>query len=79
VLVDGALAVYVERGGRSLVTFAAGSDAWAPALVHAHKDGRLGRLQVEQIDGIPARQSPHAPALRAAGFADGYKGLTLRA
>ena len=31
----------------------------------------------QRIDDEPARTSPHAPALRAAGFADGYKGLTL--
>jgi len=34
-------------------------------------------LQIERIDDEPARTSPHAPRLRAAGFADGYKGLTL--
>ena len=47
------------------------------AIVEAHKEGRLGRLQIERIDDEPARTSPHAAALRAAGFADGYKGLTL--
>ena len=36
------------------------------------------RVQIERIDDEPARTSPHAAALRAAGFADGYKGLTLR-
>ena len=51
--------------------------AWADALVEAHKEGRLGRLQIERIDDEPARTSQHAARLRAAGFADGYKGLTL--
>ena len=51
---------------------------WADALVEAHKEGRIGRLQLERIDDEPARTSPVAPALRDAGFADGYKGLTLR-
>jgi ATP-dependent Lhr-like helicase len=79
VLDDGDLAAYVERGGRSLVTFeAAGSGAWAHALAAAVKDGRLRSLEVGKVDGEPAATSPHAEALRAAGFADGYKGLTLR-
>jgi len=82
VLVDGECVAYVERGGRTLLTFLPRSsieapDAWVDALVEAHKEGRLGRLQIERIDDEPARTSPHAPALRAAGFADGYKGLTL--
>jgi ATP-dependent Lhr-like helicase len=79
VIIDGACVVYVERGGRALLTFGVEVDRgdWADALVEAHKEGRLGRLQVERIDDEPARTSPHAPRLRAAGFADGYKGLTL--
>jgi ATP-dependent Lhr-like helicase len=82
VLVDGQCVAYVERGGRGLLTFGvqlATDDphAWVNALVEAHKEGRLGRLQIERIDDEPARTSPHAPLLREAGFADGYKGLTL--
>ena len=79
VLVDGACAAYLERGGKHLLTFPeVAVDAWAEALVGAHKEGRLSRLQIERIDDGPARSSPHATALRSAGFSDGYKGLTLR-
>ncbi len=79
VLVDGACAAYVERGGKSLLTFVdVDVERWPDALVEAHKEGRLPRLTIERIDDEPARTSPHAGALRAAGFADGYKGLTLR-
>jgi len=39
--------------------------------------GRSRRLEVARIDGDPAAESPHAEALRAAGFRDGYRGLTL--
>jgi ATP-dependent Lhr-like helicase len=82
VLVDGECVAFVERGGRGLLTFSvrattAEPDAWVNALVEAHKEGRLGRLQIERIDDEPARTSAYAPRLRAAGFADGYKGLTL--
>jgi ATP-dependent Lhr-like helicase len=79
VLVDGELAAYVERGGKSLLTFGTdGPRAWADALVEAHKEGRIQRLQLERIDDGPARSSVYAQILRDAGFADGYKGLTLR-
>ena len=77
VLADGECIAFLERGGKALVTFS--TDArWAEALVEAHKQGRLTRVQIERIDDEPARTSPHAAALRGAGFADGYKGLTLR-
>jgi ATP-dependent Lhr-like helicase len=79
VLHDGACAAYIERGGKHLLTFGdLDSATWAEAVVEANKSGRLPRLQIERIDDAPARTSPHADALRAAGFADGYKGLTLR-
>ncbi|HEX9995063.1 MAG TPA: DEAD/DEAH box helicase [Acidimicrobiales bacterium] len=80
VLVGGRPAAHVERGGRTLVTFEATPDlpGWADALAGLVKDGRVRRLEIARIDGIPAARSPLADALRAAGFADGYKGLVLR-
>ena len=83
VLADGECVAYLERGGKALITFgseagdAATIDVWAEALVEAHKQGRLPRIRIERINDEPARSSPHAAALRAAGFGDGYKGLTL--
>ena len=79
VLADGACAAFLERGGKVLIVFDAHAiDLWAEALVEAHKQGRLTRVQIERIDDEPARTSAHGAALRAAGFSDGYKGLTLR-
>ena len=78
------MALASSDGGKALSTFASETGApdtverAAEALVEAHKQGRLTRVQIERIDDEPARTSPHAAALRAAGFADGYKGLTLR-
>jgi ATP-dependent Lhr-like helicase len=79
VLTDGEPAAWVERGGKRLITFAAASrtDSWVDALVALVKEGRVARLVVEQIDGDVATSSPHAASLRGAGFAEGYRGLTL--
>ncbi len=84
VLVAGEAVAYVERGGRSLLTFpdsGLGSDGaitWAQALAEVVRSGRRRRLEIIRIDGAPARESPVADVLRRAGFTDGYKGLVLR-
>ncbi|MEJ7845861.1 MAG: crosslink repair DNA glycosylase YcaQ family protein, partial [Acidimicrobiales bacterium] len=80
VLVDGEAAVYLERGGRSLLTFPAAlvDPRWSGALAHVVASGRRRSLTLARIDGAPARESSHADTIRAAGFADGYKGLVLR-
>jgi len=42
------------------------------------KDGRLKKIDLTKIDGAPPSESPVRAHLEAAGFTDGYKGLTLR-
>jgi ATP-dependent Lhr-like helicase len=79
VLADGNLTAFLERGARSLLTFQDGRDGrWAEALVSLVKDGRLKRIELSRIDGEPAGGSAFADTLRAAGFADGYRGFVLR-
>ena len=80
VLVGGEAAVFVERGGRSVLTFPAAlvDPSWAAALADVVRSGRRRTLEVARIDGAPARESTHADTLRQAGFTDGYKGLVLR-
>ena len=54
VLVDGHLTLYVERGGRTLLTWADDPALLAPAaesLAEAARRGSLGRLTVEKADG----------------------------
>ena len=76
---DGLPAAYLERGGRSLVTFSdADPTPWVEALVRHVKDGRVRRMELHRIDGGPVHEHPAADALRAAGFADAYRGLVLR-
>jgi ATP-dependent Lhr-like helicase len=79
VIADGVPAAYLERGGRTLLTFADGASSdWPDAIASLVKDGRVRRLELSRIDGEPASASPFADALRAAGFVDGYRGLLLR-
>ena len=78
VLAEGAPAAYLERGARTLLTFGADPVAWVDALASLVKDGRLKRIQLRRIDGQDASAHAAASHLREAGFADGYRGLTLR-
>jgi ATP-dependent helicase Lhr and Lhr-like helicase len=80
VSVNGQAMAVLERGGKSLSTFVGVGDhpQWAEGLVRLVKDGRLRKIEISRIDGSPASESPAAEHLRAAGFTDGYKGLTFR-
>jgi ATP-dependent Lhr-like helicase len=86
VLVDGGLAVYVERGGRTLLTFTDDAETLAPAmgaLATAVRQGALGRLTVERADGqtilgTGERASGLRRALEDAGFVATPRGLRLR-
>jgi len=83
VLVDGSLVLYVERGGRTLLSWTDDTeplDLGAAALATAVRDGALGRLTVERADGERAGgDSPLSQALEAAGFRPTPRGLRLRA
>jgi len=82
VLVDGSLVVYVERGGRTLLTFGSDEGLLQPAvrsLAAAVRAGSLGRLTVERADGERVLGTPLAAALEAAGFVASPRGLRLRA
>ncbi|HEU4900301.1 MAG TPA: DEAD/DEAH box helicase, partial [Actinomycetota bacterium] len=81
ILVDGDLVLYVERGGRTLLTFTDDPDRLAraaDALALAVRDGALGRLAVEKADGETVFDSPLARALTEAGFRPTARGLRLR-
>jgi ATP-dependent Lhr-like helicase len=81
VLTDGEAVAFVERGGRSVWTFPAAADhpTWPAALAERVATGRARSHEVQTVDGGPVRTSPWAGALRDAGYADGYRGLVLRA
>lgn len=85
VLVDGHLTLYVERGGRTLLTWSDDVDLLTPAaesLAEAARRGSLGRLTVEKADGeqlLGAGATPLRQALQSAGFVSTPRGLRLRA
>ena len=83
VLVDGELVLYVERGGRTLLTWSV-DDAplrvAAKALAEAVRRGSLGRLTVEKADGgrLLGSDHPVVAALEEAGFHLTPRGLRIR-
>jgi len=81
VLVDGALVLYLERGGRSALAFSeddAVLDAASRSLVQTARDRRLDTITVEQVNGAFVYGSTVGRALRDAGFVEATRGLTLR-
>jgi len=81
VIAEGALLAYLERGGRSVVTFTDVDDdlaAAASALSGLVAAGRVDRLTVQRIDGAESLDHPLSAHLRAAGFADHPRGLVRR-
>ncbi|WP_024934626.1 Lhr family helicase [Actinomadura welshii] len=81
VLVEGRLVLYVERGGRTLLTWDDDPDVLQPsvdALALAVREGALGKLTVERADGAAITGSPLAAALESAGFHPTPRGLRLR-
>jgi ATP-dependent Lhr-like helicase len=82
VLVDGVPVLYVERGGKSLLSFTESEDALragAEALARSVREGWLGQLAVQRADGEVALGSKLSVVLQEAGFRATPKGLRLRA
>jgi ATP-dependent Lhr-like helicase len=83
VLVDGDLVLYVERGGKTLLSWTDDPDRLqgaADALALAVREGALGRLTVEKADGdaLLGSRHPLVHALAQAGFHATPRGLRLR-
>ena len=87
ILVDGALAGYVARGGRQLLTFVPEDEpartttsralATRLAAIARGEEGR-GGLLVSEINGIPTSEHPLAPFLIDAGFNASAMGFQMR-
>jgi ATP-dependent helicase Lhr and Lhr-like helicase len=83
VLLGGSPALFVERGGRSLVPLREPDDGWLrdalAALVENLPRMRLKRLAVERFDGRPVGETEIMPLLLEAGFLAGPRRAVLRA
>jgi ATP-dependent Lhr-like helicase len=80
VVAEGRPALYVERGGRGLVTF--DPELLEPgieALVGLVSDGRVRRLAVERVDGKPLAGTEAERMLVAHGFLQAPRRVVLRA
>ncbi|MEU1971626.1 DEAD/DEAH box helicase [Microbacterium sp. NPDC019599] len=81
VLVDGALALYLERGGKSALAFTDAPESLAAAardLAATARARRLDTLTIEQVNGEFVYTAAAGQALRDAGFVESPRGLTLR-
>jgi ATP-dependent Lhr-like helicase len=88
VLVDGELVWFLERGGRSLLSFSDDQDAHRAAagtLAEFVANGRVDGILVERVDGTPVlepapteERGAIAAALTDAGFVRTPRGLRLR-
>jgi len=80
-LVDGALVLYLERGGKTALVFTADEQLQAAAahsLATTARSRRLDTITVEQVNGTPVFGSSVGRALRDAGFVESPRGYTLR-
>ncbi|MGY4101348.1 ATP-dependent helicase [Nocardia sp. R16R-3T] len=81
VLVDGELALYLERGGKTLLTFTEDPNvrqAAATALADLVRDRRVDSLVIDKVDGETVHGNTFADFLTAAGFSATPRGLRLR-
>jgi ATP-dependent Lhr-like helicase len=83
VTLDAEPVLYVERGGKGLVTLREPNEEWLRPALEALADhvrrGRLKRLGIERFDGEPVVGSELEPLLIEIGFRQGPRRLTLTA
>jgi ATP-dependent Lhr-like helicase len=81
VLVDGNLAIYAERGGKTLLAFTedpATLELSAEALVGIIRRGAAEKMAIEKVNGQDVLDTDAAKALTHAGFYTTPKGLRYR-
>ncbi|MGW0248875.1 Lhr family ATP-dependent helicase [Nocardia goodfellowii] len=81
VLVDGDLVLYLERGGKTLLTFTEDPNARqaaSAALAGLVKSRRVDSLVIDKVDGETVHGNTFAAFLTEAGFSATPRGLRLR-
>jgi ATP-dependent Lhr-like helicase len=83
VTLDAEPVLYVERGGKGLLTLQQVDDGWLrealEALADAVRRGRVPRLGIERFDGEPVVGTATGELLVELGFRQGPRRLTLSA
>ena len=89
-LVDGELACFVERGGKTVLTFnprwssaddhseSVYRDSAAIALADLVRSGRVERLAIDTVDGQPVLSTDFGRLLVESGFTTTPRGIRLR-
>ena len=79
-LVDGRLTLYIERGGKTVLTFTDDEETLRAAAASLAATARLAlrKMRVERVDGAFAVGTPLGALLQEAGFAATPQGLRLR-
>ncbi|HYN63051.1 MAG TPA: hypothetical protein VES36_00485, partial [Candidatus Limnocylindrales bacterium] len=83
-MVDGKAALYIERGGKGLLTLPAfADDAVAIAALASlprvlEPSGPMRELRLERVDRVPPAESAIAEQLRELGFRPTYRSWLLR-
>ena len=70
---DGRLVLYLERGGRSLLTNGDVQPVHLQALIAIATSA--GRVELQKVDGVAVMESPMKSALREAGFSQTHRSL----
>ncbi|MFD0365734.1 ATP-dependent helicase [Nocardia sp. GCM10030253] len=81
VLIDGELALYLERGGKTLLTFTEDPNARqaaATALAGLVRNRHVDSLVIDKVDGESVHGNTFAGFLTEAGFSQTPRGLRLR-
>ena len=81
VLVDGELAVYVERGGRTALGFTEDTECLTAAfkeLASAVKKNAVSSITIQRFNSVAIGTSDVVPALEDAGFSLTPRGMRVR-
>jgi ATP-dependent Lhr-like helicase len=76
---DGRLLAFVERGGRTVLTFSdeSGDLAATADRLALLARRRMRRMVIGTVDGSPAATTPLGNALASGGFVESYRGMIL--
>ena len=81
VMRDGALVLYIERGGKSILGFAADDDVLSAAFTELARYVKIpgsGPLTVQRFNGVPVASSAAAGPMQSAGFTLTPSGMRIR-